>query len=118
MLHGAPRAAAGRIETLASVPYLDAPMGSTLEEIRAFRDRSAQLEADYAARHADVVDPRARSVIGGRPSWVQYPDPQPVPLFLQLYPDGDLMWQDAGHLYLFLDPLHPERGWILTGQSS
>jgi hypothetical protein len=117
VLHGEARAARGSVLPLASVPYLDAPRGSSLEQIRAFIDRARRLEADYAVRHEDVLDPYERSVIGGRPSWVQYPDPQPLPFFLQLYPDGDLMWQDAGHLYLFLDPLHPERGWILKGQS-
>jgi hypothetical protein len=47
---------------------------------------------------------------------VQGEEHSSLPFFLQLYPDGPLMWGDMGHLYLHLDPERPEAGMLLRGQ--
>lgn len=99
-----------------SVGFLEAPIRLSLPEVRAWHDVAFALEARWAEAHPDVLEPYERSVLGGRPAWVQGEEDAPLPFFLQLYPDGPLMWGDMGHLYLFLDPERLEAGMVLRGQ--
>jgi hypothetical protein len=99
-----------------SIGFLEAPIRLSLPEVRAWHDVAFALEASWAEAHPDVLEPYERSVLGGRPAWVQGEETAPLPFFLQLYPDGPLMWGDMGHLYLFLDPERPEAGMLLRGQ--
>lgn len=61
-----------------------------------------------------VVYGALKQLLGGHPFWVQWPDPPygpRRPFFLQLYPEGELMLGDGGHLHVFLDPSRPGRGY-------
>jgi hypothetical protein len=106
----------GALRPTVSIGFLEAPIRLSLPEVRAWYDVAQTLEARWAERRPQVLEAYERSVLGGRPAWVQGEEDAPLPFFLQLYPDGPLMWGDGGHLYLYLDPEHPEAGMVLSGQ--
>lgn len=64
--------------------------------------------AEFSKRFPNTSFDTEGSYVGGHPGWIQGPDLQQLPFFLQLYPEGDMMWGDAGRFYLFLDPANPQ----------
>ncbi|MEM1433955.1 MAG: DUF1963 domain-containing protein [Pseudomonadota bacterium] len=68
---------------------------------------------EFSKQFPDTLYDAEGSHLGGYPNWIQGPDYQRLPFFLQLHPKGDMMWGDSGMFYLFLDPSNPQDSRLL-----
>lgn len=96
----------------------DSPADLSRDQFRHWHRLADEAEKSFKTKYPEIKTAFDSSILGGHPYWVQYPEPQSIPLFLQLYPPGEMQWGDAGHFYLFMDQSNPEKGTILIGQSS
>ncbi|MEM6708652.1 MAG: DUF1963 domain-containing protein [Pseudomonadota bacterium] len=98
------------------------PESMVTADVELMRSRSALLErdsrrdwyrvsdrvlAEFSERFPDTIVNSVDTRLGGYPVWLQGPDDQQLPFFLQVYPEGDMMWGGGGVFYLFLDPANP-----------
>ncbi|MFT6644571.1 MAG: hypothetical protein ACJAX5_002206 [Patiriisocius sp.] len=96
----------------------DSPSDLSRDQFQHWRTLADEAEKSFKAKHPRIKSAFDSGILGGHPYWVQYPEPQDIPLLLQLYPPREMQWGDAGHFYLFMDKSNPKNGAILIAQSS
>lgn len=77
-----------------------------------------QGREDQRLRHKKATwMPGGKTVLGGYPAWQQgSEDYHRFPFFLQLQPDGELTFGDAGSFYIFLDKDNSGSGFSVSVQ--